>query len=69
MPILVEVDAKAGQRSGDWIVRNGAGGQILSRHRTKRKAKSKARSEARKRNTNMRVQSSSTGQWSQGPSY
>lgn len=68
MTILVEVQKGAGQRGGDWIVRNGAGGTIISRHRKKSAAKRRARREARKRNTNLRVQNT-RGQWSQGPSY
>lgn len=68
MTILVEVDSKAGQRGGDWVVRNGPGGTILSRHRTKRRAVSRGRTEARKRSTNLRVQNT-RGQWRQGPSY
>lgn len=69
MTILVEADPTAGQRKGDWIVRNGPGGRIINRHRTKKKAKSTARREARKRNTDYRVQKSTNGHWSQGPSY
>lgn len=66
--ILVEINKKSGQRRGDWIVRNGSGGKILSRHRTKSAATKRARTEARKRNTSFRVQDTK-GRWSQGPGY
>lgn len=62
MTIMVEIDSGAGQRGGDWIVRNGAGGAILSRHRKKSTAMQKARSEARQRDTDLRVQNTN-GQW------
>jgi len=62
MTILVQLDKKAGQRQGDWIVRNGAGGPIVSRHRLKRKAVEKGRDEARKRGTDIRIQNTN-GQW------
>jgi hypothetical protein len=68
MTILVEIDSQAGQRTGDWIVRNGSRGRILSRHRTKSAAVSQGRTEARKRGTNLKIQGTD-GQWSQGPSY
>lgn len=70
MTIYVKIDGKSGQRSGDWVVQNGAGrgGRVISRHRTKSAAVSKARSEARKRGTNYRVQNTS-GQWQQQTGY
>lgn len=65
MTIYVAIDARGGQRSGDWVVKNGAGrgGRIISRHRKKSTAKKRARKEARKRNTDLRVQNASTGQY------
>lgn len=68
MTILVEIQSGAGQRSGDWIVRNGSRGRILSRHRKKSTAVSRGRSEARKRGTDLRIQNTN-GRWRQGPSY
>lgn len=68
MTVLVEVDATAGQRTGDWIVRNGAGGTIISRHRSKQAAVSRGRTEARQRGTNLKIQNTN-GTWKQGPSY
>lgn len=62
MTILVEIDSGAGQRGGDWIVRNGAGGEILSRHRKKSAAMRAARREARQRDTDIREQKRN-GQW------
>jgi hypothetical protein len=66
MTIYVEIDAGAGQRSGDWIVKNGSGrgARIISRHRTKAAAKKKARSEAHKRDTGLRIQNTD-GTWKQ----
>jgi len=69
MTIYVGIDAQGGQRTGDWVVRNGAGGTILSRHRTKAAAKSRGKQEARKRNTDLKIQNSGGGTWKQGPSY
>ena len=66
--ILVEINKKSGQVTGDWIVRNGSGGRIISRHRTKSAAVKRARREARKRGTSFRVQDTQ-GRWSQGPGY
>lgn len=66
--ILVEIDKKSGQRAGDWIVRNGAGGEILSRHRTKKAAMEKARRAASRRSTQLRAQGID-GQWRQVASY
>lgn len=68
MTIQVEIDKRSGQRSGDWVVRNGPGGQILSRHRTKRRAVSEGRQAARSRGTNLKIQNRD-GTWRQGPSY
>lgn len=62
MTILVELDPDAGAREGDWIVRNGPGGEILSRHRTKARAEQAARKERRKRNTDIRKQNTD-GTW------
>lgn len=71
MTIYVEHDPTRDQRRGDWVVKNGAGrgGRIISRHRTKRKAKRRGRKEASKRNTDLHVQNSSSGQWKQGPGF
>lgn len=68
MTIQVEIDSQSGQRTGDWIVRNGPGGRIISRHRTKSRAVSRGRKEARKRGTDLKIQNTS-GTWQQGPSY
>lgn len=70
MTIYVE-HAPTNDRRGDWLVKNGAGrgARHLSRHRTKRKAKQVGRKEARKRNTDLHVQNSSSGQWNQGPGF
>lgn len=68
MAIYVKSDPKSGQRSGDWIVTTD-GGRTISRHRKKGAAKRKAKREARKRNTNVRFQNASTGQWNQGPAF
>lgn len=64
MTILVELNPDAGARAGDWIVRNGSGGSILSTHRLKRVAKKEARKEARKRDTGVKVQNTN-GVWKQ----
>lgn len=66
--ILVEIKKDAGNREGDWVVRNGPGGAILSTHRLKDRAVEEAKQEARKRNTSVRFQNTH-GQWAQGPGY
>lgn len=63
MAIQVEIDKQSGQGRGDWLVRNGPGGQILSRHRLKSAAVKAARKEARKRGTDIRAQKQD-GTWS-----
>lgn len=65
MTIQVEIDSGAGQRGGDWIVRNGSGGEILSRHRLKSAAKDRGQTEANKRGTDLRVQNTD-GTWNRG---
>lgn len=60
--------ARVSRNREDRFNRNGSGGRIISRHRTKSAAVSKARKEARKRNTSFRVQDTK-GRWSQGPGY
>lgn len=65
MTIIVKIDTRAGQRQGDWVVKNGAGrgGTIVSRHRLKRVAVSRGRVEARKRGAVLKVQLAQTGQF------
>lgn len=71
MTIIVKIDARAGQRDGDWVVKNGAGrgGTILSRHRLKAQARQRGRREARKRKTTLKVQMAQTGQFRTVASY
>ena len=68
MTIYVKSSPTAGQRKGDWLVTTD-GGAPISRHRTKSKAMEVGRREARKRNTTVRYQNSSNGQWNTGPSF
>lgn len=63
MPVLVKIDAKAGQQVGDWVVALGSG-RTISRHRQKDTAIKRARREGRKRNMQVRVQNLQ-GQWRQ----
>lgn len=70
MTIYVEIDARPGQRSGDWVVKNGAGagGAVIDRHRTKAAAVSNGRTEAKRRNTSLRVQATD-GTWRTEANY
>ena len=69
--IIVKIDPTAGQRRGDWLVKNGAGrgGRNISRHRKKSTAVSRGRREAKKRNTTLKVQNARTGQIKTVASY
>lgn len=67
MAILVEYDAGK-EPYGDWLVRNGSRGRIISNHRKKARAVERAKREARKRDTQVRIQHTD-GTWKNGPTY
>lgn len=67
MTVFVKSDPTAGHRKGDWKVT--VGNRTVSRYRKKKAAVKKAKKKARSKNTDVRIQNSSTGQWKQGPSY
>lgn len=67
MAILVQYD-DGKKPYGDWIVRNGSRGKIISNHRKKKRAVERAKREARKRNTRVRIQNTK-GRWKNGPNY